>query len=69
MMSKVYADNNDDAIKNLVETMMICLLKCDNNFSEWWSTTKDIDRKIILEDLEESAYIWLSNNGERNWLL
>jgi hypothetical protein len=68
-MNTVYTEDSDDAIKNFVETMMLCLLKCDKNLSEWWRTSGSMDKEIILERLEEEAYVWLSNNGEKNWLL
>ena len=51
-----------DRIKMLVKSFMACLLQCDSKFEKCWNGTSDIDKREILLQLEDTVYIWSSDN-------
>ena len=58
-----------DNIKGLVSSIIICLANSECGFKSLWKNIDDIDKKEILEDLEDKVYQWLSEEGVRSWII
>lgn len=58
-----------DNIKGLVSSIIICLANSECGFKSLWKNIDDIDQKELLEELEDTVYSWLSDEGVSNWII
>lgn len=68
-MTKDTQNNSEqDVIKSLVQSVIVCLIDCDNVLGNWWRNLQKIDQKIILEELEDTVYDWTCKDKVKNWI-